>query len=70
LPSSSILLPEGEAGEAGQLMIEPAQGEGDTGAGADGGVKACSHAAFGNSMGYENKNLDMCSRRRMSLGLR
>ena len=34
-----------------------------------GGVKACSHAAFENSMGHENKNLNMWSRRRMSLEL-
>jgi hypothetical protein len=35
-----------------------------------GGVKACAEAAFENSMGHENKNLNMCGRRWMPPGLR
>ena len=49
-------------------MTERAWREGH--AGDDGGVKACAEAAFENSMGHENENLNMCGRRRMPPGLR
>jgi len=48
-------------------MTERAWREGH--AGDDGGVKACAEAAFENSIGHENKNLNVCSRRRMPPGL-